>query len=98
MLAAWITLAHFSVSSAMSLPKSVGESASTSPPRSATRRLGDQVADRPSGDRNGARHREVVQSDQRLRSVVPWRTKPNGEQRIRHRQPKCRDGLLSAYA
>jgi hypothetical protein len=29
---------------------------------------------------------------------VPLRTKPNGEQLIRHRQPKCRDGLLSAYA
>src|SRR5437660_2075392 len=32
-----ITLPHFSVSSAMSLPKSAGENASTSPPRSATR-------------------------------------------------------------
>src|SRR5262245_28782957 len=32
-----ITLPHFSVSSAMSLPKSAGESASTSPPRSASR-------------------------------------------------------------
>src|SRR5262249_20269705 len=31
------TLAHFAVSSAMSLPKSAGESASTSPPRSASR-------------------------------------------------------------
>src|SRR5262245_32292856 len=31
------TLPHFSVSSAMSLPKSAGESASTSPPRSARR-------------------------------------------------------------
>src|SRR5262245_41656366 len=37
MLAARITLPHFSVSSAMSLPKSAGESASTSPPRSASR-------------------------------------------------------------
>src|SRR5262245_61066762 len=33
------TLPHFSVSSAMSLPKSAGESASTSPPRSARRAL-----------------------------------------------------------
>src|SRR5262245_38957091 len=32
-----ITLPHFSVSSAMSLPKSAGESASTSPPKSASR-------------------------------------------------------------
>ena len=35
----WITLAHFSVSSAMSLPKSAGEPASTVPPRSASRAL-----------------------------------------------------------
>ena len=34
-----ITLAHFSVSSAMNLPKSAGEPASTSPPRSASRAL-----------------------------------------------------------
>src|SRR5215468_7237146 len=33
------TLPHFSVSSAMSLPKSAGESASTSPPRSRSRAL-----------------------------------------------------------
>ena len=39
MLAARITLRHFSVSSAMSLPKSAGESVSTSPPRSASRAL-----------------------------------------------------------
>src|SRR5262249_49854467 len=39
MLAARKTLAHFSVSSAISLPKSAGESASTSPPRSASRAL-----------------------------------------------------------
>src|SRR5260221_5367851 len=39
MLAARITLPHFSVSSAMSLPKSAGESASTSPLRSASRAL-----------------------------------------------------------
>ena len=32
-----ITLPHFSVSSAMSLPKSAGEPASTVPPRSASR-------------------------------------------------------------
>src|SRR5262249_41448768 len=37
MLAARITLAHFSVSSAMSLPKSAGEPASTVPPRLARR-------------------------------------------------------------
>src|SRR5262247_959493 len=37
MLRARMTLPHFSVSSAMSLPKSGGESASTSPPRSASR-------------------------------------------------------------
>jgi hypothetical protein len=35
MLAARITLPHFSVSSAISLPKSAGEPASTVPPRSA---------------------------------------------------------------
>ena len=34
-----ITLPHFSVSSAMSLPKSAGEPASTVPPRSASRAL-----------------------------------------------------------
>ena len=39
MLAALITLPHFSVSSAMSLPKSAGEPASTVPPRSASRAL-----------------------------------------------------------
>src|SRR5262249_36658100 len=37
MLSARMTLLHFSVSSTMSLPKSAGESASTSPPRSASR-------------------------------------------------------------
>src|SRR5262249_7250736 len=37
MLRARMTLPHFSVSSAMSLPKSAGESASTSPPRSTMR-------------------------------------------------------------
>src|SRR5262249_16808458 len=37
MLAALITLLHFSVSSAISFPNSTGESASTSPPRSARR-------------------------------------------------------------
>src|SRR5262245_38821835 len=37
MLAARITLPHFSVSSAMSLPKSAGEPGSTAPPRSASR-------------------------------------------------------------
>ena len=37
MLAARITLAHFSVSSRMSLPKSSGEPGSTMPPRSANR-------------------------------------------------------------
>ena len=39
MLRARITLPHFSVSSAIILPKSAGESASTSPPRSARRAL-----------------------------------------------------------
>ena len=39
MLAARITLPHFSVSSAMSLPKSAGEPASTVPPKSANPRL-----------------------------------------------------------
>src|SRR5689334_16087496 len=34
MLTAWITLAHFSVSSAMSIPSSAGEPASTAPPNS----------------------------------------------------------------
>jgi hypothetical protein len=34
-----ITLRHFPVSSAISLPKSAGESTSTSPPRSASRAL-----------------------------------------------------------
>src|SRR5262249_42150927 len=38
-LAALTTLRHFSVSSAMSLPKSLGEPASTVPPRSASRVL-----------------------------------------------------------
>src|SRR5262245_55105834 len=38
-LAARITLAHFSVSSAISLPKSAGEPAITVPPRSASRAL-----------------------------------------------------------
>jgi hypothetical protein len=37
MLAARITLAHFSVSSAMSRPKSAGEPASVMPPKSASR-------------------------------------------------------------
>src|SRR4029077_9323167 len=36
-LAARVTLPHFSVSSVMSLPKSAGESASAVPPRPATR-------------------------------------------------------------
>src|SRR5262249_41403770 len=39
MLAARITLAHFSVSSAISFPNSAGESASAAPPRSASRAL-----------------------------------------------------------
>jgi|SRR6516162_4400275 len=39
MLAARITLPHFSVSSAISLPKLAGESASTAPPRPASRAL-----------------------------------------------------------
>jgi hypothetical protein len=39
MLRAQITLPHFSVSSAMSLPKSLGEPGSTVPPRSARRAL-----------------------------------------------------------
>src|SRR5262245_50713086 len=39
MLAARITLAHFSVSSAISLPKSAGEPANTVPPSSARRLL-----------------------------------------------------------
>src|SRR5262249_10330897 len=39
MLAALITLLHFSVSSAISFPNSAGESASTAPPRSARRAL-----------------------------------------------------------
>jgi hypothetical protein len=39
MLAARITLPHLSVSSAMSLPKSSGEPASTSAPKSANRAL-----------------------------------------------------------
>ena len=39
MFAARTTLPHFSVSSAMSLPKSAGEPASTVPPRSASRAL-----------------------------------------------------------
>src|SRR5262245_9074644 len=38
-LAARITWPHFSVSAAINLPKSAGESASTSPPRSASRVL-----------------------------------------------------------
>src|SRR5262249_22778354 len=38
-LAAWITLPHFSVSSAISLPKSAGEPVSTVPPKSASRGL-----------------------------------------------------------
>src|SRR5262249_22109788 len=37
MLSAWITLLHFSVSSAMKLPKSAGDSANTVPPKSASR-------------------------------------------------------------
>jgi hypothetical protein len=37
MLAARITLAHFSVSSAMNLPKPVGDKANTVPPKSAIR-------------------------------------------------------------
>jgi hypothetical protein len=37
MLAARITLPHFSVSSAMSFPKSAGESTSGVPPKSASR-------------------------------------------------------------
>src|SRR5215470_7010038 len=39
MLAARMTLAHFSVSSAMSLPNSAGEPASGGPPRSKSRAL-----------------------------------------------------------
>ena len=39
MFAERITLAHFSVSSTMNLPKSVGEPVSTVPPRSAIRAL-----------------------------------------------------------
>ena len=39
MLAARITLPHFSVSSAMSFPKSAGEPLSTLPPKSASRAL-----------------------------------------------------------
>src|SRR5262249_8412732 len=39
MFANFTTLPHFSVSSAMSLPKSAGESASTVPPKSAMRAL-----------------------------------------------------------
>ena len=39
MLAARITFAHFSVSSAISLPKSAAEPGSTVPPRSANRAL-----------------------------------------------------------
>ena len=39
MLAARMTLPHFSVSAAMSLPRSAGESASTVPPKSASRAL-----------------------------------------------------------
>src|SRR5215471_10996789 len=39
MLAARITLAHFSVSSAMSLPKSAGDIGIGTPPRSASRAL-----------------------------------------------------------
>src|SRR5262245_44318638 len=39
MLAARITLPHFSVSSAISLPKSLGEPGRTLPPRSASRAL-----------------------------------------------------------
>src|SRR5438874_1578407 len=37
MLIAWITLPHFSVSSAMNLPKSAGDNANTAPPKSASR-------------------------------------------------------------
>src|SRR5215469_2618332 len=40
MLAALITLPHFSISPAISLPKSAGKSASTSPPRSASQSAG----------------------------------------------------------
>ena len=39
MPANWITLAHFSVSSAISLPKSLGEPGSVVAPRSASRAL-----------------------------------------------------------
>jgi hypothetical protein len=39
MLTARITLPHFSVSSAMNLPKSPGDSANTVPPKSASRAL-----------------------------------------------------------
>src|SRR5262245_61389573 len=39
MFAALVILPHFSVSSAISLPKSLGESASASPPKSASRAL-----------------------------------------------------------
>src|SRR5215470_18424590 len=39
MFAPWITLAHFSVSSAMNLPKSADEPGSTVPPRSTSRCL-----------------------------------------------------------
>src|SRR5262249_15537782 len=45
MLAARITLAHFSVSSAMSLPKSAGEPASTVPPRISEPRFHVWIAD-----------------------------------------------------
>src|SRR6476659_9565969 len=39
MLAARITLPHFSVSSAMSFPKSAGEPLSTAPPKTASRAM-----------------------------------------------------------
>jgi hypothetical protein len=44
------TLAHFSISSAMSFPKSAGESATTAPPRSASRAL---IGGRGDRDRAG---------------------------------------------
>ena len=47
MFAARITLPHFSVSSAMCLPKSLGEPGSTVPPRSATRQRAATRIDAP---------------------------------------------------
>src|SRR5262245_37621818 len=68
MFANFTTLPHFSVSSAMSLPKSAGESASTVPPKSAMRALITGVGE--------ARvHFLIERTDDRSGSI-PRRTEP----------------------